>query len=138
MGRGYPHIMDFTTLTISQIRELLKSRQMTAVEIAKAHLAHIEQQDKDVRAYISLCPEHALAKAKKVDEAIAAGEALAPLAGVPVAVKDVILTRGTRTTCASQILEDFVAPYDATAVERLERAGAVILGKTKCDEFSMG
>ena len=130
--------MDFTTLTISQIHELLKSRQATAVEIAQAHLARIEQKDKEVRAYLSLCPERALAQAKKVDEAIAAGEALAPLAGVPVAVKDVILTRGTRTTCASRILENFVAPYDATAVERLERAGAVILGKTNCDEFAMG
>jgi len=130
--------MDFTTLTISQIRELLKSRQATAVEIAQSHLARIEQNDKEVRAYLSLCPERALAQARRVDEAIAAGEALAPLAGVPVAVKDVILTRGIRTTCASRILENFVAPYDATAVERLERAGAVILGKTNCDEFAMG
>jgi aspartyl-tRNA(Asn)/glutamyl-tRNA(Gln) amidotransferase subunit A len=130
--------MDFTTLTISQIHDLLKTRQATALEIAQAHLARIEQNDKEVCAYLSLCPERALAQARRVDEAIAAGEPLAPLAGVPVAVKDVILTRGTRTTCASRILENFVAPYDATAVERLERAGAVILGKTNCDEFAMG
>jgi len=102
--------MDLTTLTISQIRELLMGRQATAVEIAQAHLAHIEQKDKEVRAYLSLCPERALAQARKVDQGIAAGEALAPLAGVPVAVKDVILTRGSRTTCASRILENFVAP----------------------------
>src|SRR5208282_1589827 len=130
--------MDFTALTITQIQELLKTRQTTAVEIAQAHLAHIERNDKDVRAYLSLCPERALAQAKKVDTAIAAGEGLAPLAGVPVAVKDVILTRGTRNTCGSRILENFVAPYDATAVERLESAGAVVLGKTNCDEFAMG
>src|SRR5271154_5966586 len=116
--------MDYTSLTISQIHELLKTRQATAVEIAQSHLARIEQKDKDVRAFLTLCPERALAQAKKVDEAIAAGEALAPLAGVPVAVKDVILTRGTRNTCGSRILENFVAPYDATAVERLESAGA--------------
>jgi len=130
--------MDFTTLTIGQIQQLLESRQATAVEIAAAHLAHINQKDQEVHAYLSLSPERALAQAKRVDEKIAAGEALFPLAGVPIAVKDVILTRGLRTTCASRILENFEAPYDATAVERLENAGAVILGKTNCDEFAMG
>ena len=130
--------MDLTQLGIKQIRDVLMARQASAAEIAKAHLAQIERKDKEVRAYLSLCPELALAQAERVDAAIAAGEALGPLAGVPVAVKDVILTRGTNTTCASQILKNFVAPYSATAVERLERAGAVILGKTNCDEFAMG
>jgi aspartyl-tRNA(Asn)/glutamyl-tRNA(Gln) amidotransferase subunit A len=130
--------MDLTTLTISQIRDLLDKRQASAAEIARAHFARIGEQDKQVRAYLSLCPDRALAQAKKVDEAIAAGEPVGPLAGVPVAVKDVILTRGIATTCASRMLEHFIAPYDATAVERLERAGAVILGKTNCDEFAMG
>ena len=130
--------MDFTSLNISQIHDLLKSRQATAVEIAQAHLARIEGKDKEVRAYLSLCPERALAQAKRVDKTIAAGGPLSPLAGVPIAVKDVILTRGARTTCASNILKDFIAPYDSTAVEKLERAGAVILGKTNCDEFAMG
>jgi aspartyl-tRNA(Asn)/glutamyl-tRNA(Gln) amidotransferase subunit A len=130
--------MDLTHLTINEIQSLLKSRQASAVEIAQAHFARIEAQDQEVRAYLSLCPERALAQARKVDAQIAAGETLGPLAGIPVAVKDVILTRGTTTTCASQILKNFVAPYDATAVERLERAGAVILGKTNCDEFAMG
>jgi aspartyl-tRNA(Asn)/glutamyl-tRNA(Gln) amidotransferase subunit A len=130
--------MDITALGITQIHELLRSRQASAVEVAQAHLAQIEKKDKDVRAYISLCPERALAQARKVDEAIAGGDELGSLAGVPVAVKDVILIRGTTTTCASQILKNFVAPYNATAVERLERAGAVILGKTNCDEFAMG
>ena len=130
--------MDFTTLDIRQIRELLTSRQATAVQIAESHLARIEEKDKEVRAFLSLCPDRALAQAKKVDQAIAAGETPGSLAGVPVAVKDVILTRGTRNTCASRILENYIAPYDATAVERLESAGAVILGKTNCDEFAMG
>jgi aspartyl-tRNA(Asn)/glutamyl-tRNA(Gln) amidotransferase subunit A len=137
-AEGRPFPMDFTTLTISQIQHLLKSRQATAVEIAEAHLARIGQKDGEVHAYLSLSPDRALAQAKQVDKKIAAGEMLPPLGGVPVAVKDVILTRGLRTTCASRILKDFKAPYDATAVERLEHAGAVVLGKTNCDEFAMG
>jgi aspartyl-tRNA(Asn)/glutamyl-tRNA(Gln) amidotransferase subunit A len=91
-----------------------------------------------VRAYLHLSPERALEQARRIDQLVAAGEPLPPLAGVPVAVKDVILTRGTRTTCASRILENYLAPYDATAVIRLEAAGAAILGKTNCDEFAMG
>ena len=130
--------MDLTHLGIQQIRDVLSKGQANAVEIAQAHLARIDQSDKEVRAFLSLCPDRALEQAKKVDAAIAAGGELGPLAGVPVAVKDVILTRGTRTTCASHVLENFTAPYNATAVERLERAGAVILGKTNCDEFAMG
>jgi len=129
---------ELTALTIKQVAEILKARQATAVEITEAHFARIGEKDKQVRAYLSLCPERALAQAKKVDAAIAAGEELGPLAGVPIAVKDVIMTRGAHTTCASRILENFIAPYDATAVERLERAGAVVLGKTNCDEFAMG
>jgi aspartyl-tRNA(Asn)/glutamyl-tRNA(Gln) amidotransferase subunit A len=137
-AEGRPFQMDFTTLTIGQIQHLLKSHQATAVEIAEAHLARINQKDQEVHAYLSLSPDRALAQAKRVDRKIAAGEILPPLGGVPVAVKDVILTRDLRTTCASRILKDFKAPYDATAVERLEHAGAVVLGKTNCDEFAMG
>jgi aspartyl-tRNA(Asn)/glutamyl-tRNA(Gln) amidotransferase subunit A len=130
--------MDLTALTIDQIQDLLTSGKTTAVEVAQAHFTRIEQQDKEVRAYLSLCPERALAQARRIDQKVAAREPLGPLAGIPVAVKDVILAKGTRTTCAAQILENYVAPYDATAVERLEAAGAVVLGKTNCDEFAMG
>jgi aspartyl-tRNA(Asn)/glutamyl-tRNA(Gln) amidotransferase subunit A len=91
-----------------------------------------------VRAYLHLSPERALEQAQRIDRLVAAGEPLPPLAGVPVAVKDVILTRGVRTTCASRILENYLAPYDATAVQRLEGAGAAVVGKTNCDEFAMG
>jgi aspartyl-tRNA(Asn)/glutamyl-tRNA(Gln) amidotransferase subunit A len=130
--------MDLTSLSISQIRDLLTRRKASAVEVAQAHLAQIEAKDRDVRAYLSVSPERALAQAKKVDDAIAEGKDPGPLTGVPVAIKDVILTKGEPTTCASQILKNFTAPYDATAVKRLEAAGAVILGKTNCDEFAMG
>jgi aspartyl-tRNA(Asn)/glutamyl-tRNA(Gln) amidotransferase subunit A len=130
--------MDLTALTATDIRELLTRRQVSAQELVRAHLDAIEQRDKEVRAYLTLCPERALEKAKQVDALIEAGEDLPPLAGVPTAIKDVILTRGVRTTCASKILCNYIAPYDATAVARLEAAGACVLGKTNCDEFAMG
>jgi len=91
-----------------------------------------------VNAFLTLCEERAYAQADKVDADVAAGRPLPDLAGVPIAVKDTISTKGVRTTCSSKILEHFVPPYDATAVSRLEAAGAVILGKTNCDEFAMG
>jgi aspartyl-tRNA(Asn)/glutamyl-tRNA(Gln) amidotransferase subunit A len=130
--------MSLTALSTRQIRDALISKQVSAVEVCQEHLARIEEKDPEVRAYLILSPERALEQAKKIDGMIARGEALPPLAGVPVAVKDVIVTRGARTTCASRILENYIPPYDATAVERLESAGAVVLGKTNCDEFAMG
>ena len=130
--------MDLTALTISEIRDLLTRKQVSAQELVGAHLQRIEDRDKDVRAYLSFCPERALEQAGRIDARLAAGEPLPPLGGIPVAVKDVILTRGVRTTCGSKILENYIAPYDATAVTRLESAGACILGKTNCDEFAMG
>lgn len=130
--------MDFTSLTISEIREMITQRKASAAELQSANFERIRQMDPQVRAFIALSPERALAQAQKVDREFALGKPLGPLGGVPVAVKDVILTKGTRTTCASKILENYVAPYDATAVERLEAAGAVVLGKTNCDEFAMG
>jgi aspartyl-tRNA(Asn)/glutamyl-tRNA(Gln) amidotransferase subunit A len=130
--------MDLTTLNIDALHEGLAARKFSAVELAEAHFARIEREDAQVRAYLSLAREEALAQAREVDRGLAAGEPLRALSGVPVAVKDVILTRGLKTTCASRMLEDFVAPYDATATERLRAAGAVILGKTNCDEFAMG
>ena len=130
--------MNLTDLTIDPLRELLLQRKVSAVEIAKAHFEQIERRDKEIRAYLELCPERAYRQASEIDRRLAAGEALGPLAGIPVAVKDVILTRGLRNTCASKILANYVAPYSAPAVERLESAGAVIVGKTNCDEFAMG
>ena len=130
--------MDLTALTIGEIRDLLIRRQVSAKDLVHAHLQRIEEQDKGVRAYLSLCPERAIEEARRMDARLAAGESLPPLGGVPMAVKDVILTRGVRTTCGSKILEKYVPPYSATAVARLESAGACILGKTNCDEFAMG
>jgi aspartyl-tRNA(Asn)/glutamyl-tRNA(Gln) amidotransferase subunit A len=116
----------------------LRARKISARELARDFLTRIEARNAELNAFLALSPERALAQADRIDSLVAAGEPLPPLAGLPIAVKDVISTRGVRSTCGSRILENYVPPYDATAVERLERAGAVILGKTNCDEFAMG
>ncbi len=130
--------MDWTQQPAAAIRDAVASREISAAEICQEYMKRIEAKDSDVGAYLTLCPERALAQAKRIDSMAARREPLPELAGVPVAVKDVIVTRGVRTTCASKILENYVPPYDATAVTRLEAAGAVILGKANCDEFAMG
>src|SRR3981189_1303228 len=127
-----------TNWTIDGVAEALTSKKISARELAPDYYKLIETRDPELNAYLTLSKDRALAQADRVDALIATGKPLPPLAGVPVAIKDVISTRGVRTTCGSKILENYVPPYDATAVERLEAAGAVILGKTNCDEFAMG
>ncbi len=124
--------------TIEGVREAVAAKKVSARELAGEFYKRIEARNAELNAFLTLSPERAYAQAERVDAMVAAGKPLPPLAGVPVAIKDVISTRGIRTTCGSKILEKYVPPYDATAVERLEKAGAVILGKTNCDEFAMG
>src|ERR1700685_4246214 len=126
------------TWTIASVRDALLAKKTSARELAKDFYAQIERRNPEINAFLALCPERAYAQADRVDTAIARGQPLGSLAGVPVAIKDVISTAGVRTTCGSKILENYTPPYDATAIERLENAGAVILGKTNCDEFAMG
>ena len=126
------------TWTVGGVREALLTKKTSARELAKDFYARIEQRNPELNAFLALCPERAYTHADKIDAAIAKGQPLPPLAGVPIAIKDVISTQGVRTTCGSKILENYTPPYDATAIERLEKAGAVILGKTNCDEFAMG
>ncbi len=124
--------------TIPSIRAALQNKKVSARELTSDFFARIERRNPELNAFLALSPERAFAQAGSMDEMITRSEPLPPLAGVPIAIKDVISTRGVRTTCGSRILENYVPPYDATAVSRLESAGAILLGKTNCDEFAMG
>ncbi len=130
--------MEIPSLTIAQVRAGLLTRQFSAVELAQEALQFAEAQNPITNAYLHFSPERALAAASSVDQKIARGDDPGPLAGVPIAVKDVIVTKGVRTTCGSKLLASYIPPYDATAITRLEGAGGIILGKTNCDEFAMG
>jgi aspartyl-tRNA(Asn)/glutamyl-tRNA(Gln) amidotransferase subunit A len=130
--------MDLTTLTIDAARSAIQQRTITALALAEAHYARIQKEDGQIGAFLTLSKERALEQADRMDRMAAEGKALPPLGGVPVGIKDVMSTRGLRTTAGSKILEKYIPPYDCTAVARLEAAGAVVLGKTNCDEFAMG
>ncbi|MGC2529263.1 MAG: Asp-tRNA(Asn)/Glu-tRNA(Gln) amidotransferase subunit GatA [Candidatus Acidiferrum sp.] len=127
-----------TNWTIDSAKEALAAKRISARELAGEFYRRVAERNPELNAYLTLSEERAYAQADRIDALVAAGKPLPALAGVPIAIKDVISTRGVRTTCGSKILENYVPPYDATAVERLEAAGAVILGKTNCDEFAMG
>ncbi len=129
---------DLTRLTATEIAGLVASGETSAVEVTRAHLDRIAAVDDRVNAFLHVDTEGALAAARDVDERRAAGAELGPLAGVPVAVKDVLTTKGVPTTVGSKILEGWRPPYDSTIVERLRAAGTVMLGKTNMDEFAMG
>src|SRR5512146_1992548 len=130
--------MDLNTLTIASTRAAIAERQITATRLVEEFYAKIREEDPGIHAYLTLCEDRARAQARRVDQLVAKGEALPPLAGVPVGIKDVMVTRGLPTTAGSRILEGYIPAYDCTAVARLEAAGAIVLGKTNCDEFAMG
>ncbi len=132
------NLTDIPFLTVSSIRDGLTRNAFTATDLANAALSFAQKENPATNAYLTFSPERALEAAGRVDAQIARGEHAGSLAGVPVAIKDVIVTKGLRTTCGSRILERYIPPYDATAVFRLEAEGAVIIGKTNCDEFAMG
>jgi aspartyl-tRNA(Asn)/glutamyl-tRNA(Gln) amidotransferase subunit A len=129
---------DIVHLPARDIARRVKSKDVSAGEVARAFLDRIEDLDKSIKAFVSVQAEETLAAASAVDQKIARGEDPGPLAGVPVAVKDNMNVTGTKTTCSSKILEGYVSPYDATVAAKLKAAGALLIGKTNLDEFAMG
>lgn len=126
------------TLGALETAELIKKREISVKEAVSAVIAAVEEKDKEYNCYVTLCPEDALKKAEKVQALIDSGDIDSPLAGVPVSVKDNICTKGIRTTCSSKILGNFVPVYNATVVDKMEKAGMITVGKLNMDEFAMG
>jgi aspartyl-tRNA(Asn)/glutamyl-tRNA(Gln) amidotransferase subunit A len=129
--------MEIFELTVHELHEKLKKKELSSVEATKAMLARIEATDGKVNAFITVCNEEALESAMAADKRIASGN-MDILTGIPIALKDIFLTKGIRTTCASKMLENFIPPYDATSWSKLQERGAVLLGKLNQDEFAMG
>jgi aspartyl-tRNA(Asn)/glutamyl-tRNA(Gln) amidotransferase subunit A len=128
---------DHNLLTIHEAHQMLKTGQVSSVELTMACLERISRVEPSVRAIVTVTEELAMKQAQKADELIAGGD-IGPLTGIPGLIKDVICTKGVRTTCSSKMLENFVPPYDATVMEKLNNCGAIILGKANMDEFAMG
>lgn len=130
--------MDIHEMNAVEISRALKKGELSSVEITKFYLKRIEELDGKINAFLTVTADLALKTAKNIDESRARGENLPEYAGIPIALKDLIVTKGIRTTCASKILENFIPPYDGTVTKRVKNAGLVILGKTNMDEFAMG
>jgi aspartyl-tRNA(Asn)/glutamyl-tRNA(Gln) amidotransferase subunit A len=128
---------DLTQFTIHEAYRLLKDKEISSIELTKSYLERIKKVEPQVKAFVTVTEDLALEQARQADETIAAGR-VGPLTGIPLAIKDVICTKGVRTTCSSRMLENFVPPYDAAVVEKLNTAGAVMVGKANMDEFAMG
>jgi aspartyl-tRNA(Asn)/glutamyl-tRNA(Gln) amidotransferase subunit A len=130
--------MEIVTMTIEEIQQGYREKRFTVQDVVNAYFERIEAFDGKIRAFITLCKEEALAEAAIMDKKLEQGKEIGLLGGIPIAIKDLICTKGIRTTCASRMLADFLPPYDATVIRKLKEAGAIIIGKTNMDEFAMG
>ena len=130
--------MNITELTVHELQEKLARKEITITEITKAYVERINEKEKDVQAFITLQTDEAMKKAEEIQAKVNNGEISSELAGIPIGIKDNLCTKGVKTTCASKMLENFVAPYDATVVEKINNENMISLGKLNMDEFAMG
>jgi aspartyl-tRNA(Asn)/glutamyl-tRNA(Gln) amidotransferase subunit A len=130
--------MDLSALTIDSTRSALAEKRVTATSLVEEFYRKIKADDPGIHAFLTLSEDRARQQAERIDRMAIAGDPLPPMAGVPVGIKDVMVTKGVRSTAGSKILENYIPPYDCTAVARMEAAGAIVLGKLNCDEFAMG
>lgn len=130
--------MQLDTLTVHRLSELLEKKEISSLELTQNYLERIHQIDNDLQAFVTVTKDEALAQARLMDEKRLRGEELSPLAGIPMTIQDTICTAGVKTTCASKMLHHYIPPADATVVDRLKKAGSVLIGKSNLDEFGMG
>ncbi len=130
--------MDITELTVHELQEKLKKKELTITQITKAYTDRINEKEKDIQAFVTVLAEEANKQAEEIEEKVNKGELKGELAGIPIGIKDNMCTKGVKTTCSSRMLENFVAPYDATVIEKINKENMIDLGKLNMDEFAMG
>ena len=130
--------MELTELTVHELKEKLNNKEISITDITKAYADRINEKEKDVQAFVTTLTDEAIEQAKNIEEGIKNGNITTELAGIPIGIKDNMCTKGVKTTCSSKMLENFVAPYDATVVEKINNENMINLGKLNMDEFAMG